>query len=620
MRPANPLLRFFSSLLAIYRTLRSIVFNLLFLFILLLVIAPLLPQPQLPVPQQSALVLDPVGIIVEQRTLLSPVDEVLNETTGSNDTGEVLLQDVLDAIDLAREDNRITSLVLLTDNLQGGGFSHLRDIAGALQRFRDSGKPVYAWGGSYNQAQYYLASVADEILLNPLGAVDLEGFGSWQLYYRDALDKLGVTAHIFRVGEYKSAVEPYERNDMSPAARENYGRFLGELWNLYVSDVSARRGLADDALASYIDRQDEHLAEYAGDTARMAHAHGLVDRVESRPASMAWLQQTIGMDGDSFRGIDYDSYLARVQRPAAPALTPQVGVIVASGEIQDGDAPQGSIGGDTLANLIRSAANDDAIRALVLRVDSPGGSVFASEVIREELAAFRASGRPLVVSMGSVAASGGYWIATPANEIWASPATITGSIGIFGVLPTLEGSFAKLGLHVDGVGTTALSGATALGRPLTPVLERSLQEVVEHGYARFLALVAESRNMSTEEVDRIAQGQVWSGSTALELKLVDRLGTLDEAIASAASLAQLETWEPTLLEPQLPPFQQFVRELIDNTAVRATLAAWADGRGVELPASQLLRELRTQLESSLPEGDPRGAYVHCFECRQLRLW
>ncbi len=620
MRPTNPLLRFFNGLLSIYRTLRSIVFNVFFLLLLVLLVAPFLPQPQLPVPDRSALVLDPVGVIVEQRSLMSPVDQVLNETTGSDDSGEVLLQDVLDAIALATDDNRITSLVLMPENLQGGGFSHLRDIAEALQRFRDSGKEIYAWGGNYNQAQYYLASVANEILLNPLGAVDLEGFGSWQLYYRDALDKLGVNAHIFRVGEYKSAVEPYERNDMSPAARANYSQLLGDLWGVYVADVAERRGIDPSAIDSYINRQDEHLAEHGGNTALMAQAQSLVDRVENRPDSLAWLQDTVGKDGDSFRSIDYESYLARV-RPADAALAAdKVGVIVASGEIQDGEATQGNIGGDSLSTLIRTAREDASIKALVLRVDSPGGSVYASEVIREELAAFKESGRPLVVSMGSVAASGGYWIATPADEIWASPATITGSIGIFGVLPTLEDSFAKLGLHVDGVGTTDLSGAGAVGRPLSPLLENSLQEIIEHGYASFLALVAESRNMSTEDVDRIAQGQVWSGQTALELNLVDQLGSLDAAIASAAARAGLATYETSLLEHELPPLQQLISDLMENTGVRVALAGWVEWQGLEsLPGAQVLQELRAQLQATLPSGDPRGAYVHCYECLQLQL-
>jgi protease IV len=620
VRSNNPLLRFFSGLLSIYRFLRASVVNLLFLLLLILLAAPFLPQPQLPVPAQSALILDPVGIIVEQRTLMSPVDQVLNETSGSDDSGEVLLQDVLDAIALAAEDRRIESLVLMTDKLQGGGFSHLRDIAEALQRFSASGKPVYAWGSSYNQAQYYLASVADEILLNPMGAVDLEGFGSWQLYYRDALDKLGVKAHIFRVGEYKSAVEPYERNNMSPAARENYGRFLGELWDIYQSDVAARRELGPDSINDYINRLDQHLADYGGNAARMAHAYGLVDRVENRPASLAWLQQTVGQDGDSIRGTDYESYLSRVRRTPDPKVRDRVGLIVASGEIQDGYAAPGSIGGDSLASLVREARDNSNIKALVLRVDSPGGSVFASEVIREELAAFKDTGRPLVVSMGSVAASGGYWIATPADEIWASPATITGSIGIFGVLPTLEDSFAKLGLHVDGIGTTELAGAGAIGRPLSPLLENSLQEVIEHGYASFIALVAESRDMSTEDVDRIAQGQVWSGQTALELQLVDRLGTLDEAITSAAQRAGLEAYETELLEHGLPPLQQLINDLLSNTAVRMTLATWAQWQTPSLPGSELLLQLRNQVQATLPSGDPRGAYVHCFECLNLQLW
>lgn len=618
MRSTNPLLRFGGSLLTIYRTLRAVVFNLLFLFILLLLAAPFLPQPQQPIASGTALLLNPVGVIVEQRTLMSPVDQLLNETAGADDSGEVLLQDLLDAIELAADDERIASLVLMTDNLQGGGFSHLRDVAEALQRFRDSGKPVYAWGGSYNQAQYYLASVADTILLNPMGAVDLEGFGSWQLYFRDALDKLGVEAHIFRVGEYKSAVEPFERNDMSPAARANYSQLLGDLWQLYVDDLTRRRDLAPDAIDDYINRLDLHLANHGGNAARMAHAMKLVDRVENRPDSLRWLQETIGSDGDSFRNIAFDDYVARARPAPNPDIAHHVGLIVASGEIQDGSAPQGSIGGDSLASLVREARDDSRIKALVLRVDSPGGSVFGSEIIREELEAFSQSGRPLIVSMGSVAASGGYWIATPADEIWASPATITGSIGIFGVLPTVEAGFAKLGLHVDGVGTTELSGATALGRPLSPLLENALQETIEHGYASFLALVAESRDMSTEDVDRIAQGQVWSGQTALDLNLVDRLGSLDDAIASAARQAGLETWETRLLQQRLSPFQQLLRDLLDTRTVRSVVQALGGWQRPLLPGSQALQQLNSQ--TALPAGDPRGAYVHCFECGTLRLW
>jgi protease-4 len=631
LRSTNPLLRFCGGLLSIYRGLRAIIINLLFLLLLLLLAAPFIPQPPTPLPADSALILDPVGVIVEQRTLLSPIDRVLNETAGADDSGEVLLQDLLDAIKLATEDARISSLVLMTDNLQGGGFSHLRDITDALQRFKAAGKRIYAWGGNYNQAQYYLASVADTILLNPMGAVELEGFGSWQLYFRSALDKLGVEAHIFRVGEYKSAVEPFERDDMSPAAKSNYSQLLGDLWQIYVTDVAQRRGLEPDAVDNYINRLDRNLAEYGGNSARMAHALGFVDRVESRPASLAWLQENIGSQNGALRSIDFDSYLARARTAATKRPQPlqQIGLIVASGEIQDGTAAAGSIGGDSLSQLIREAREDERIKALVLRVDSPGGSVFGSELIREELVAFKDSGRPLIVSMGSVAASGGYWIATPADEIWASPATITGSIGIFGVLPTVEQAFAKLGLQVDGVGTTELSGATALGRPLSPLLETSLQEVIEHGYASFLALVAEARDMSTEDVDRIAQGQVWSGQRALELQLVDRLGSLEDALASAARQAGLEAWETRLLQQRLPPLQQLLADLIDSAAVRSMLA-WAGLQQPLLPGlastspslgdARSLQQLRRQVQQLLPSGDPRGAYVHCFECSQLRLW
>jgi protease-4 len=612
----NPLIRFSSGLLRIYRVFRSIVLNLLFIVLLLILLASLAGQPPLVIQNDSVLILEPEGIIVEQLAYTNPFDSVINEAAGAGVAREVLLQDLLDVIRIARDDERITSMLLNTDKLAGGGLSHLQDIAAALRGFREAGKPIYAIGSNYTQSQYYLASQADEIILNAYGAVGLEGFSAWQNYFGEALTKLGVNVHIFRVGEYKSAVEPFERMDMSPEAKENYTRLLGDLWQLYVADVSSARDLGEGQLQDLINRQDEYLAMYDGDAAQLALQNGLVDRVESQPNTHAYLLDNLAGGADQLRAVDYAPYLFSQRDPIAGALPSpnQVGIIIASGNIVDGEAPRGTIGGETLSVLIRQARDDDNVKALVLRVDSGGGSAFASEVIRSELEAFRASGRPFVVSMGSVAASGGYWIATPADQIWASATTITGSIGIFGLYPTFESTFAKLGIGTDGVGTTELAGYTTIGRPLSPLAERSLQLTVEHGYDRFLNLVSASRDMTVEAVNTVAQGQVWSGATALDLGLVDQLGSLDEAVAAAAELAGLEEYERSYIEPSLTPTQLFLQQIANNTLVGPVVRPLVAHFGSASPVEQLLSGLTRELQDLLHLNDPNALYLQCLEC------
>lgn len=616
-RTGNPLTRFLRVLLGIYRGFRALVLNLLFLVLLLVLLSPLLPEPRPPVERNSALVLNPAGVLVEQLSIVNPVNELLNDAAGVDDAGEVLLRDVLDAIAIAAEDDRISALVLALDDFQGGGFAQLQDVAAAIRTFRESGKKVYAAGNSFTQAQYYLASQADEVIMNPLGAVDLQGFGAWQMYYDQALDKLGVNMHIFRVGEYKAAVEPYERSDMSPEATENYDQLLGELWAQYLADVSITREIEAATVNDYINRLDYHLAEHDGDPARLARAMGLVDRVETRPEMIGYLQKEVDSMGSTFRQIDFLSYLDSAREPETIALNQnEIGLIVASGVIQDGEAVPGNIGAENLSNLIRIARENTRLKALVLRVDSPGGSRFASELIREQLEAFKATGRPLVISMGSVAASGGYWISTAGDEIWASPTTITGSIGIYGVVPTFEETFSKLGINVDGTGTTALSGAAAIGRPMPEVLARSLQQVVSNGYEQFLSIVAEARELSIEEVDRIGQGRIWSGQAAQELNLVDNLGDLDDALAAAANLAGVEEWKVTMLQEPLTPLQLFLRQLAGSDRVKALLPKVSMPSS---PASELMREIQEQANGLMPYGDPGNAYVHCFQCSLLDL-
>lgn len=622
--PTSTLGKFLSGLARLYRGFRSVILNLLFLFLLLLFVASLIGQPPIIMQPGSALLLNPGGTLVDQLTYVDPWDTLMADSLGAEIRNEVLLQDVLDAIDMAASDNRISSLVLAPGQLLPSGFSKLQDIADALQRFRASGKKVYAYADQYTQGQYYLAAHADEIILNGMGSVELEGFSTYQLYYREALDKLGINVHIFRVGEYKSAVEPFERNDMSPEAREANIDWLGDLWQQYLADIGDARNLAPEFVDGFISNLDTELAEFNGNMSALVLARDFVDRIMDRDSLNTYLQEEIGStrNGEDFLSIDYRSYLAASRNESGDLESDnaKVGIIVASGTIYDGSREAGEIGGDSLQDLVRMAREDDDIKALVLRIDSGGGSAFASEIIRNELATLADAGKPLVVSMGSVAASGGYWIATPAAEIWASNSTITGSIGIFGLYPTFEDTFDKLGISTDGVGTTALAGALLPGRPLPPLAENVLQLTLEDGYNRFITLVAESRNMTIEEADAIARGRVWSGEDALAIGLVDNLGSLEDAVAAAARLAGLEAYDSKLVEMPLTPGQQFLQDLVDNVLVRTFIPALPAARS-PLAATGMLgnfyRVLNADLQDLLQFNDPRGLYLHCQECQAV---
>jgi signal peptide peptidase SppA, 67K type len=617
---ASPLRRFFSFLATIFRWFRAIVLNLFFVLFVLLILSAIGEAPTLPIPPKAVLVLNPEGTLVEQRSVVGPEQFLAR----GNAEGEVLLSELVQTIRAAAEDERIKAMILQPEKLSSSAFSHLQDIGRALQAFKDAGKPLYAVAGNYSQGQYYLASFADEVMLNPLGSVDLEGFGTWQVYFQGALEKLGVQAHVFRVGTYKAAVEPFERNDMSPEAKSNFDELFGDLWDQYLRDVEAARELPRNAINTLLETYDQALARYQGDSAALALGEGLVDRVESLPASEAYIDERLSEEAEPLPRVGYLHYL-RSQRPEPPLPgAGRVGLIVASGEIIDGEALPGTIGGDSLSYLIRQAREDEDLKALVLRINSPGGSAFASELIRGELEAFKETGRPLVVSMGGLAASGGYWISTPADEIWAASSTITGSIGIYGVIPTFEESFAKLGLSVDGTGTTSLSGAGIIGRPLTPMLERSIQLSIEHGYQRFLSLVAEARQMDVQAVDDIAQGQVWSGMRAREIGLVDEIGDLDQALSSAAQLAGLQTYTVVPVELPLSPFARLLLQLSSVPLVASLFD--------ELP---LVRKLISVNQPQVPQqllelfgnlwtlptylNDPNAQYLHCELCELVRF-
>jgi protease-4 len=619
--PTSTLGKFFAGLTKVYRGFRSVILNLLFIALLLILVGSFIGQPPVIVERGSALLLNPKGALVDQLTYEDPLDALVADSVGSDLNNEILLGDVLNAIELAGNDEDISSIVLSLSNLQPSGFSKLQEIGIALTTFRQSGKKVYAYADNYSQGQYYLASHADEIILNPMGIVNIEGFSTYQTYYKDALDKLGINVHIFRVGEYKSAVEPFERNNMSIAAREANQEWLGDLWQHYVSGVAIARDIEPEFINDFINTLDQHLTEFNGDMASLVLDRNLVDQLLDRGEANDYLKNVIGADnnGEDFLYIALENYLTarNEQLNTLQENRDKIGLIVASGTIYDGSRNAGEIGGDSLQELIRRAREDDTIKALVLRIDSGGGSAFASEVIRSELEMLQVAGKPLVVSMGSVAASGGYWIATPADEIWASPSTITGSIGIFGLYPTFEDSFDKLGLNTDGLGTTDLAGALNIGRELPELAENVLQSMLEDGYNRFINLVATARNMSLEEVDAIAQGRVWSGEDAHNLGLVDNLGNLDEAIASAATLAGLSEYSTQMVEQPLSPGQQLLQDLTNNVLLKI----FQTRQQVFVTPSNILSDfystLNNDLQALLQFNDPNALYLHCQECMPM---
>lgn len=597
--------------------LRRAVVNLIFLFILLIVVIALLQEEGVQVPDGSALILSPSGIVVDQVSYIDPLSTVFADDGAPRET---LLGDMIDAIDRAAKDNHIRMLVIQTDAMQHAGLSKLQELAAAIERFRVAGKPVVAIGDSFSQDQYWLAAQADRVLMNPLGEVLVQGYGVYGTYFRQALDKLDVNVHVFRVGAYKSAVEPFLRDDMSEDVRRNHLVWLNSLWQQFRDSAGARRKIAPEKFDEYANNLDRVLAATQGDAGQAALEWKLVDALKSREEINQELIEQVGEDEDGwFNAIDFRDYLSAHKH--LPAVgKPKIGVIVGSGMILDGEQRNGLIGGDTLAGLLRQARLDDDVKAVVLRVDSEGGSAFAAEIIRREALALKAAGKPLVVSMGSIAASGGYWIAADADEVWATPATITGSIGIFGVFPTVEDSLARLGVHTDGVGTTAITDAFRIDRPVSPAVATALQSTLDAGYQRFLNIVAAGRDMPVEAVDKVAQGQIWSGADAQRLGLVDKLGGLDDAIRSAAALADLKDYAEELIEPPLTPQEVLFSKLVgvEQGLARLFNAALSRSGAPALAASlDIYRPLLAQWQQFRQWNDPRHIYVLCETCARL---
>src|SRR6188768_2183529 len=517
---------------------------------------------------KSALVIEPKGEIVEQLSG-SAVDQAMARVQGDA-RDETLLWDLVDALKAAKKDARISAVVLDLNSMTAGGQPTLAELTAAIKDFRSSGKKVVAHATSYLQESYYVASAADEIYLDPMGLVAIDGYDRYRTYYKDLLDKIGVEVNLFRVGAYKSAAEVYVRTDMSPEDREESLAYLNALWLSYRTAVAGARGLTPTDISDYVANLVPAMLAAKGDAAKVALDAKLVTGLKSSLDVERRMVELVGGDspreneekleadesdaGESFNSTSLEDYLRVVhaEKSARGAGKDKIGVIIASGEILDGSQPPGRVGGETAASLIREAREDDNVKAIVLRVDSPGGSVFASEQIYREVRAAQADGKPVIVSMGDLAASGGYSIASSADEIWAHPATITGSIGIFGAIPTFQNTLNKIGVTVDGVGTTRLSGQLRLDRPLGEDVKVLLQSFIERGYEEFLGHVAEGRKKTRDEVHAIAQGRVWIGTDAKSNGLVDHLGLFDQAVKSAAKLADLSgDYDVERIEPEL---------------------------------------------------------------------
>ena len=564
---------------------------------------------------KGALLVDLSGTVVDKPSVNNKVRQWGRELLGtsSNRLQENSLFDLVDTIRQAKDDKNITGMVLQLSDFTGTDQTSLNYIGKALREFRDSGKPIYAINDSYDQSQYYLASYANKIYLSPQGAVDLHGFATNNLYYKSLLDKLKVTTKIFRVGTYKSAVEPLIRDDMSPAAREADSRWIGALWNNYLNTVSANRQITPEQLFPGAAGVLAGMQQTGGDMAQYALKSKLVDVLASRNEADNDMVKAFGWNKQA-KDFNYTSIYDYSTKPKPDNNDPQIAVIFANGAINDGEEQAGAVGGDTTAQQIRDARLDPKIKAIVFRVNSPGGSVSASEVIRSELAAARAAGKPVVVSMGGMAASGGYWISTPANYIIASPSTLTGSIGIFGVINTYQNTLDNFGVHTDGVATSPLADI-AVTKALPPEFSQMMQLNIENGYKTFIGLVAKARNKTPEQIDQIAQGHVWIGSDAKNDGLVDQLGDFDDAVNKAAELAKLPKWQLNWYVNE-PSFTDLVFSQVSASA-HAMLPAAVQAY-LPAPVTKMALELKSQADLFNNMNDPQNRYALCLTCGDVK--
>jgi protease-4 len=595
---------------------RKLFLNIIFIVIFLAFISVFLKNDnQVTVPANSALVLKLSGNVVIEKESVDPFTEFMEEAfEQEDDNPEILLQDILLTIENAKQDRRIKALVLDLHGLGSAGLDKLEQIAVALEGFKESEKPIYAIGDYYTQNQYYLASRADHLYLNPMGFMMFEGYGRFGMYFKSAIEKLKAETHVFKVGTYKSAVEPYIRDDMSDAAKEANKAWLTAMWIQYKTSVAKARGLDINHFDEELDVFLEKFEQSEGDFAQYALDFGWVDALKTREQALQEIVAVVGKDenGMGFNAISYKNYLRVINPvlPNRPNNIDKVAIVVAKGTILNGTKKAGQIGGDSTAKLLRKARYDDTVKSVVLYVDSPGGSAFASEIIRQEVENLQAVGKPVVAVMSTYAASGGYWISAGADKIIAAPSTITGSIGIFGMFLTFENTLDYLGVHTDGVGTTEFAGM-GITKTLNPKIAAIMQRGIEHGYDQFISLVADKRDMSKDQVDEIAQGRVWIGETALELGLVDELGYLDDGVKAAAELANLETYDTQYIQKTLSKSELFWKELFQNVSVSFEGAFEVEKSSTIL---SLVKELTADIEAVATLNDPKGVYAYCLAC------
>ncbi|MEJ6017816.1 signal peptide peptidase SppA [Aeromonas caviae] len=602
----------FRSLWRLLNFTRLMLVNLLFLLVVLVIVFSVSQSETPSTPIEGALTLNLSGVLVEQRTQTDPTVQLLRQMDkGDEQPSEIVLSDLLWAIKSAGNDDRIKALVIKPQGLQGASLSKLQEVTAAIDAFKESGKPVIAMADYYSQGAYLLAAHADHVLLNQSGAVLIEGLGVYQTYFKSALEKLNITPHVFKVGTYKSFVEPYTRDEMSPESKEANQRWLDQLWQSYVADVAEQREIEPDAVAPNKDHFLELLRKAGGNAASYALDNGLVDQLATRDEMTQAVIKEVGeADDHGWKGVGLKEYLAAIPEQYPQSGKDEVGLITASGAIMDGVQPAGTIGGDSLADLLAEARRDDQVKAVVLRVDSPGGSAFAAEQIRAELLALKQAGKPVVISMGSYAASGGYWISADADKIFASPTTLTGSIGVFGMFATIDKALSQYGVHTDGVGTTDFVGV-GLTRALPDHVGEAIQLSVEDTYQRFVGLVGKGRGLSPEEAEKAAEGRVWTGQDAKALGLVDEFGNLDDALKAAADLANLKSWQVTPIAPEESARDKFLRELFDSSAqaLAPHLQSW-------LPTGlgKALLEMNRGLDPLTRFNDPQGTYAFCPVC------
>ena len=599
--------RFFRFIWRFMRALNTLVFSLFSVLLIAAIIYAAMSQRGPKMPSGGALLLNPAGSLVEQQTVVGAAALL----QGNELPQQALVKDVIDALALARDDSKIGLVVLDLDRLDQGLLPKLERIADAIVDFKTSGKKVIAIADNYSQSGLFLAAHADEVLLNPEGMAVPQGFSMYNTYFREFLEEHDVTVNLFKVGKYKSAVDPFLRDDMSEEDRTARKAILDAWWEAYTTGIESARDMDAGSIDVMLQNAPEEMRMVEGNLARLSLEKGLVDRLLTDTERLRYLMDMAGenAEGDNYRRVAYQEYL-RLARQPGEQKAGRVAVVTAVGNIVDGEAPAGEIGSQSLTRLIRQARTDEDVKAIVLRIDSGGGSKSASELIRSELQAAQDAGIPVVASMGSVAASGGYWIAASADEIWATATTITGSIGIFGLMPSFENTLARYGIYSDGVATTPLAGGASVTRGITPAYGEVLQSIIEGGYQQFLTTVARGRDMDVDAVHEVAQGRIWTGAAARQIGLVDELGDLEEAISAAARLAAVEDYSVWYVKPEVSVQERLLSKLTE--IVVGGLPQVSDA-----PLSRMNKLIRQELGFLGRLNDPKNAYVICVDCPQL---